>query len=366
MSCSQAKIVPHGNPKAKGIDICAKNNIYIIRSDLKCYMKTALPNLDHAPNFRDQSYTIFPLHPICTGADHYVGGPNGFNIIKDDYFITVSDLSMPIDLPIKKIPLSEYCKGGDNYLYDGQQFIIIRGDKYTYADQLTSTNGTSGTLNSSINGGLYYFGAPFDDTAGGMFVILQNDVGVMFATMKKPDTSAFEYAVYPNVIDFLPGGISVGFGVSTPKWVMIKSVTNSSESSKLEWSESIEKTTGYNKSHFQSLENNWSIDSKLSMGTSFQVGFLVQASIEAQFSLSTSFGGASVQTAQEDWNEAYKTTENISVTIEPNKSIYIWQFRMGLGVSDDVLFCRDLRMTDTPEPPTSLPTHNIATMLAIQ
>ena len=109
MSSSKAKIVP----RTKGIDICGGGNpeIYIIRSDLKCYMKTAKPNLDYAPKFRDQSYTIYPLHPICTGADHYVQGPDGFNIIKDDHYFTVSDLSMPVDLSIEKIPLSDYCKG---------------------------------------------------------------------------------------------------------------------------------------------------------------------------------------------------------------------------------------------------------------
>ena len=246
---------------------------------------------------------------------------------------------------------------GDNYLYDGQQYVIISGDKYTSVDRLTSTKSCiSGTLSSSFTGGLYYYGASTGTDLGGLFAIIQNDVGVMFARISKPsDASAMIFAVYPDVIDFLPGGLSVDFGVSTPKWVIIKSVTNSSKSSKLEWSESIEKTSGYKKSHFQSLENSWSIGSGFTMGTSFEFDFLVKATIEAQFSLSTSFGGVSVQTAQEDWNEAHTTTEHISVTIEPKKSIYIWQFRMGLGTSDVVLFCRDLKVTNTPEPPDSLP-----------
>ena len=36
--------------------------------------------------------------------------------------------------------------------------------------------------------------------------------------------------VYPNVVDFLPGGLSVSYGVATPRWELLKSFNNSSTS----------------------------------------------------------------------------------------------------------------------------------------
>ena len=91
------------------------------------------------------------------------------------------------------------------------------------------------------------------------------------------------------------------------------------------------------------------------MGTKFEFGFIVQTAVEVQFSLTESFGGASIQSEQEDWNETYTVEEELSTTIEPGKSAYIWQFSLGLKGTGDVLFCRDLQITDSSTPPTKIP-----------
>lgn len=89
-----------------------------------------------------------------------------------------------------------------------------------------------------------------------------------------------------------------------------------------------------------------------SMGTKFESGFIVHASLETQFSLSSSFGGIS---KQQDWNHTYTTEESLSAIIAAGTIVYIWQFRLGLKGTVDVLFCRDLQITDTSNPPTHIP-----------
>ena len=98
------------------------------------------------------------------------------------------------------------------------------------------------------------------------------------------------------------------------------------------------------------------------MGTSFSGGFLVQSAVEVQFSLSTSYGGASIQTTQEDWSEEHTITEQLSVEVEAGKSVYIWQYRLGFSDSanDVLLYCRDLAITNTDTPPTIIPLPMIA------
>lgn len=147
----------------------------------------------------------------------------------------------------------------------------------------------------------------------------------------------------------------MNYGVATPKWVILKSFTNSSKSCAMTWSEKITKTVGYQKSHFKSLENTWNVSGEVSMGVKFEAGFLIKTTIATQFKLSTSHGGISKETEEEDWSEAYTTEEEISVTIGPGQSIYIWQFRLGFFGSHDILFCRDLQLTNTPTAPTSMP-----------
>ena len=119
-----AKILPH--TKAKGIDVCAGDGyIFIIRSDLNCYMK-CLKNMNYEPDYKEQAFGVYPLHPGCSGGDHYLIGPDSFIIIKGDSFFKVADLSTPKLLPIALTKLSEQCKGGENYLYNGQNFVIIK------------------------------------------------------------------------------------------------------------------------------------------------------------------------------------------------------------------------------------------------
>ncbi len=63
-----------------------------------------------------------------------------------------------------------------------------------------------------------------------------------------------------------------------------------------------------------------------------------------------------MQTSQEDWSEEHSITESIAVEVEPGKSVYIWQFRLGFSNSaTDVLFSRDIAITNTSDPPDTIP-----------
>jgi len=353
-----AAIVPHASSLDKGIDICGNaSNIYIIRSDLGCYMKCDSIHLDYAPSdtTNKQKYEIHPLHPSCAGGDHYVIGPKDhFYIIKGDHFIRVSDLSCPLNIPIEIQSLSKHCRNGANYLYYNEHFYIIKKGtgEYTRVSDLTGEEQEVGKILDDYRDGAYFFGA-----WEYIYIISQvSEWGVIFTITKslRSSHSAQAYFVYPGVVNFLPGGLSVDFGITVPKWELVKSFTNSSNAT-LQWSENITVTKGYNKSHFQSIENNWSMSTSTSIGTKFESGSVVTASLEMQFSLTESYGGANVRTDQEDWNEAYETQEKLSTEIPPSESVYIWQFRVGLEGSKDVLFCRDLEMTNNPVPPKKIP-----------
>lgn len=357
MSHATAALQQH----TKGIDISSDTDgthYIIIRSDLHCYLKCT-NNADYPPGFKGQKYEISPLHPACAWGDHYTCGSDGFKIIKGNYFITVNDLSHPTNLSLNCQELSTICQGGDNYLNTGpNSYIVIKGDDYISVPDLTSSNATHGTLAPAFKKGLYFYGK--NSGIGVLAALIDEDKqnwGIVDWTTSDLDNSsnARKYFVYPDLIDFLPGGISLNFGTASPRWELLKCFTNSSDTA-LDWTESVSETVGYNKSEFTSLEKNWSVTSEVSMGTSFEAGFLVQSAIEMQFSLSGTYGGASIQTSQEDWSEEHTNTEEVSLHVDSKETVYLWQYRLGFaGAAKSLLFCRDIAITKDPKPPSGSP-----------
>ena len=344
---SESKLCPH----AKGTDICAtKDIVCIIRSDLGCYMKSG-GKLDHK-----QELEISPLNPSCADGDHYLCVGNTFYIIRGDSFVCVTDLTQPVGSQIIVKQLADKCRNGDHYLSVRGKFCVVfteQNEYRTVSDLNTGAELKSDTIAEENRDGLYYYGSPKVNPP--ITIVHQvNEWGVMFAVTRDLSEPGRNFFIYPDVINFLPGGLSFTFGSSEAKWELIKSVTNTS-GTPLQWSEKISKEVGYKKSYFQSVETNWKITEGSSMGTKFQAGTIVQVSLEAQFSLSKSIGGANVRSEQEEWNEAHTTEETLSATIPGRSTIYIWQFRLGLKGTVDVLFCHDLQITETSDPPTDIP-----------
>ena len=120
-SVSVAGLLEH--TKAKGIDVCSStSSLYIIRSDLGCYMKV--------DNYYDsqQKLTVFPLNPYCANGDHYANDGKMFYIIQGDTFISVSDLSFPTDNSISVQTLHESCRNGEHFMFAYDCFYVIFSD----------------------------------------------------------------------------------------------------------------------------------------------------------------------------------------------------------------------------------------------
>ena len=283
----------------------------IIRSDLGCYMNSEAKHggsLDHK-----QELQISPLNPSCAGGDHYLCADSTFYIIRGDSFVCVTDLTQPIDQQIIVKQLADICQNGNHYLSFRGKFCVVFTEekKYLTVSNLnTGADAQYGTIDKENQDGLYYYGSPKSNPP--ITIVHQvNEWGVVFTVTDDLSVAGRNFFIYPDVINFLPGGLSFTFGSSEAKWELIQSVTNNS-TTPLQWSEKISKTVGYKNSHFKSVETNWNVTESASMGTKFEAGGeLAQVSLEVQFSQSTSYGGSNIKSRQEDWNEAYTTEETL-------------------------------------------------------
>ena len=257
---------PAISPHVKGIDICGtKDFVCIIRSDLGCYMKCG-GKLDS-----NQQLPIHPLSPSCADGDHYLCKDSTFYIIRGNSFICVNDLTEPTGLDITVKPLAENCENGDHYLSFGGNFCIIFTQKNEYlivSDLTTGKVIESATIIKANQNGLYYYGSP---SKGKITIVQQvSEWGAMYTLTSSLKELGENYFVYPDVINFLPGGLSTTFGPTEARWELLQSITNECKTAPLQWSEKITKTVGYNKSHFQSIEHNWNTTASVSMGTKYQ------------------------------------------------------------------------------------------------
>ncbi|KAK7168486.1 hypothetical protein R3I93_004711 [Phoxinus phoxinus] len=330
--------------KAKGIDICAMGDwyYYIIRSDLGCFMMSTNLNKGH-------EMTIWKLHPACQNGDHYLGDWNSYlYVIKGNSYRRVTNLEK--DNGAEVFSLHPNCRGGDHYLATTNYFYIIFQEKGTYRRTKNLNKDWEGVeykLHPNFRNGLYYWGVQ------GYFSFLKpaSDWGVEFytGTDLSNDKRTGVYSVHPDVLNFLPGGLSVSKGPSFGMWENIKTITNNSNTS-VTWQRKINKKVGYDKQKMSQITHDW----KISASVTAESGDLAGLITKAQFSFSAEYGGSHVSTENESWNEATEEEEQLTFELEPNESVYLWQYKLGLG-HEPVLFCRDLKIDDVPNPPTEVP-----------
>ncbi|XP_051762708.1 uncharacterized protein LOC127519201 [Ctenopharyngodon idella] len=335
-------IVPKS--KAKGTDICATGDwyCYIIRSDLGCYMWS--DNLNTGSHI-----SILSLHPSCQNGDHYLGDENvNFYIIKGNEYRRVSDLTTDSNAVVYS--LHPNCQGGDYYFSANSKFYIIFQEKGTYritTDMTYDSESVEYDLHPNLRNGLYYWGIK-----GEIFFLKPGlDWGVEFytGTDLSEDNPIGVYSVHPDVVNFLPGGLSITIGPSFGIWENIKTITNDSNTP-VTWTKKINKKVGYNKEKMTQITHNWNIAASASIESGALAGLIAKC----QFSFSAEYGGSHVSTENESWNEMTEVEEQLTFELKPNESVYLWQYRMDLG-QEQVLFCRDLRITDDPNPPTKCP-----------
>ncbi|ROL49811.1 hypothetical protein DPX16_1182 [Anabarilius grahami] len=350
--------------KTKGSDICGGNDYcYIIRSDLGCYMKTS--HLTKGSNI-----SIFSLHPACKDGDHYLGCEDGsFYIIKGNNYRRVKNLTTDSEAEVHS--LHPNCQGGDHYFSANNNFYIIFQEKGTYritSDMNTDSDAEECHLLPNYRNGLYYWGvyiSPFtsenseqSNSITFKFSLLHHrcflkpcsEWGVEFCgSTDLSNNHPAVYSVHPDVLNFLPGGLSITKGPAFGIWENIKTISNDSNTP-FAWTNKVTKKVGWNKEKMTQITHNWKIAASVSIGT----GELAKLITNLQFSFSAEYGGSDVSTEKESWNEMTEEEEQLSFQLKPNESVYLWQYRMGLG-ENPVLFCRNLKITKDQNPPTEVP-----------
>ncbi|ROI79958.1 hypothetical protein DPX16_0567 [Anabarilius grahami] len=335
--------------KTKGVDFCEmKNNFYIIRSDFGCYMKTR--NLNKGPGV-----SIFNLHLSCKDGDHYIGHENGyFYIIKGNKYRRVKNLTT--DREGKMYDLHPDWQGGDHYFSANGKFYIICKEKGTYRRTTDMTKKDSHPveydLHPDCRNGLYYWG----HTHSLYFLEQVSEWGVQYCGSKDFSSDKFrkdkllKYSAHSDVLNFLPGGLSVTIGPVFYTWEHVKTITNDSDRTKVEWTKKINKKVGYDKEKMSEITKNW----KIAASAMIETGELAKLIAKMQFSFSAEYGGSHVSTEKESWNEATEEEEELKFELEPKESVYLWQFKMGLG-KEQVLFCRNIKINHDKDPPTDNP-----------
>nr|XP_005314589.1 uncharacterized protein LOC101932506 isoform X2 [Chrysemys picta bellii]XP_005314590.1 uncharacterized protein LOC101932506 isoform X2 [Chrysemys picta bellii] len=336
-----ASLVPHKD--APGTDIFVnQGGVFIVRSDLGCYLRTE--------DLKTRTGTeIRRLHPACQGGDHYLSdseNPPNIYIIKGDSYRVVKDLSTDAMATVHQ--LHPNCRGGDHYMHCASGFHIIyleRGVMRCVLDMSTDAQGHDTPLKPDRCKGLYYFG--FIYVQG--LIEVDKKWGAQYYLFLDIVSAKYVFSIHPDVLNFFPGGLTLTQGASTGGWECIKTLHNDSDSS-ITWSDKVTCKVGYAKQQMSSIEHNWSISAEVSVGA----GELTKLITQFQFSLKTQYGGRSVRTEQEDWNEAREEEESIQVTLEPKTNLYIWQYHLSIG-HKPVLFCRDVHFTKENKPPEYIP-----------
>uniref|UniRef100_A0A803K4X0 Uncharacterized LOC116407773 n=1 Tax=Xenopus tropicalis TaxID=8364 RepID=A0A803K4X0_XENTR len=334
-------IVPKN--EAHGVDFCGVDKYYyIVRSDLNCYMRSTNFN-------KGEDLDIFTLHPSCRDGDHYLAHEDDFfYIIKGTSYRRVTNMNKDDDAVVYS--LHPNCQGGDHYLSAFGNYYIIYQSRGVYRrtkNMNKDEDSVEYTLHPNCKNGLYYFGTK--DYY--YFVKPHDEWGLQYykTTNFHNDEDSQTFSFHPSVINFLPGGLAITKGPSFGTWECIKTISNDSDTP-VTWSKKITKKVGYEKAKMSSIGHNW----KISLTTSMETGGLLALIAKAQFSLSTEYGGSKVNTESENWTQATEVEESMTITLQPNKSMYIWQYQVGLG-SKAVLHCRDTRYKSDPTPPTDNP-----------
>ncbi|KAL1277351.1 hypothetical protein QQF64_024024 [Cirrhinus molitorella] len=271
-----------------------------------------------------------------------------FYIIKDKSYRRVTDLSTDANACVQD--LHPDFQRGDHYLGIDKFFVILF--KGRGICKITSGLGGISTdvhqkLNPKSSNGLYYWGL----SECVCFLKPVSEWGVEYckgADLEKDDDLKV-YSVHPDVVNFLPGGLSITRGPAYGRWEKIKTITNESDTP-LTYQQKIIKKVGYNKENVTQVTHNW----KLTPSVSIESGRLTEIIAKLQFSFSAEYGGSHVHTKKETWNHAIEVEEQLSFELKQHKSLYVWQYRLGFG-DEPVLFCRDIIIGNEPIPPTKVP-----------
>ncbi|KAK7168488.1 hypothetical protein R3I93_004713 [Phoxinus phoxinus] len=297
--------------KIKGTDICGSGKYYyIIRSDLGCYMKIGSIN-------RGSDISIFNLYLACKNGDHYLGDEDGFfYIIKGNSYRRVKNLTTDIGAEVHS--LHPNCQGGDHYFSTSGKFFIIFQERGIYritTNMNTDSDAEENKLHPNCRNGLYYWGLSNDC----FFLKPVSDWGVEYykGTDLSNDECVGVYSVHSDVLNFLPGGLTVTIGPSFDNWENMKTITNDSNTP-VTWQKKINKKVGYDKEKMSQMTHNWKI----------ATSSLIESGEHAKLILKLHlffFEDSHANTKNESCNEMIEVEEQLTFELKPNKSLYLWQ-----------------------------------------
>ncbi|CAI5791163.1 Hypothetical predicted protein [Podarcis lilfordi] len=330
-----AAIVPRAD--SRGTDVFAtRHGFFVVRSDLGCFLQ--------ALDFRlGQDLQVWDLHPACRSGDHYVGDPtsSAIYLLRGDSFCKVLDLSS--EPPSSTLPLHPSCQGGDHYAFcEGRFFIffLTRGVVLSVADLATGATAKEICLEPALLNGLYYYGADASHLACLRMDEENGLCGYLFAAAGPKET----FSVHPDVVSFLPGGLGHTHGAAFGAWECLKLISNATDLP-MPSSHEITRKVGSSKLAFSQ---------KYRVSGSLDPESLAASLLQHQFSLPVAYGGLGLRTEQEEWEEAAEEGEALRVILQPRQKLYWWHYQLGLG-KEPLLYCRSLKVTRSPSPPTHIP-----------
>ena len=164
-----------------------------------------------------------------------------------------------------------------------------------------------------------------------------------------------DYPVYPPITAFLPGGLAHIMGPTFGRWEQLTSVRNNSQNVRT-IEITIKRKHGYKKPMVHSVHHEWNI-SQRERSAGLTTEEIFKAVLKRTFHFHPNYGGLAVDATKEDWSDKMEVEEKMSVIIQSNQLVYVWQYVLGIG-DQVVLYTKHVRNTVTPECNEDVPLPN--------
>ena len=311
----------------------------------------------------DDPVTIHPLHPTCAGGDHYLATPDHFYIIKGDECRRVKDLSTGADPTT--FTLHEECRNGDFYMAkNSTNFFVIKRNQGQGSFQCQHVESLKdGNVTNHENGMLDKYKTPNAGAGVDLGSCYHWATSSYFYFLKPVTTWNLEYhrtkdlfndpekcndyPVYPPITAFLPGGLALIMGRTFGRWEQLTSIKNNSESERRKIT--IKRKHGYEKPMLHSVHHEWNI-SQRERSASLTTEEIFKAVLKRTFHFPPNYGGLAVDATKEDWSDKMEVEESMSVTIQSNQLVYVWQYVLGIG-DQVVLYTKHVKKTNNVTAP---------------
>lgn len=294
----------------RGTDVCGHGgNMYIVRSDLKYYMRY---------NIQSKDIVTYSLHDSVADGEHYLASESHFYIIDGNQYKKVANLNKG---GATQYSLHPKCKGGIHY-FSGSGYFYIIFDDGTYGRTTNMNKGSDWTkynLHEDCRDGLYYWATiNFNAFPEEAFYFISPDfysgVKVHMSTNQNKNYSPREFVLDEDVINFFPGGIGATLGAGVADWDPVAALENIlTVESPLTYDE-LHKI-GRSKATTEQVTNSWSVN----VETNNKI-FSTELKVQAGYS------GSVVNTESYTWSEEEERRVTIGPTIvQPGQKLYIWQ-----------------------------------------